>query len=220
MSRADLNHLPAQIRTIGDPLLRQSSESLSTAAQAEQQVAADCATVLLTTLRASRGVGISAVQIGLPIRIVVLEDKAVPKPQMPSGLYKRQRREPFASYAIVNPELTPVVSAGESVWFEGCLSVPNYTAAVPRWNEVLLRGLSVEGQPIRRTVSGWEARILQHELDHLQGGLYIDRMVTSTFMPKEAYEVNWRDKDIKEVLAAFASTAATQTGHLGTKSGG
>jgi peptide deformylase len=81
---------------------------------------------------------------------------------------------------IINPKLE-VVEAEPAVFYEGCLSVPGFVAQVPRALSVRVEALDHRGEPVRIEAKGWYARILQHEIDHLQGGLYIDRMDPRTF---------------------------------------
>ncbi len=77
------------------------------------------------------------------------------------------------------------LGAEQETFFEGCLSVPGYSALVPRSREVAVSGLSPSGEPVRLRATGWPARILQHELDHLEGTLYVDRMLSRSFATVE-----------------------------------
>ena len=105
---------------------------------------------------------------------------------------------------LVNPELT-IVDATPAEWFEGCLSVDGYRAVVPRATAVHVRALDRDGQPFELAATGWHARILQHEIDHLDGCLYVDRMLTRTLVDSPSYSERWGGDSIahvKDILGA------------------
>src|SRR4051812_9478474 len=83
-------------------------------------------------------------------------------------------------------------------FFEGCLSVAGYMALVERDREVVVTGLDEHGEPLRWEASGWPARILQHEIDHLRGTLYIDRMISRSFCANSEVE-RWLSRPLEEV---------------------
>ena len=122
------------------------------------------------TMREAPGVGLAAPQIGLPLRLAVIEDIAD---------VTEKERKPVPFHVIVNPQLT--LGAGVVEHYEGCLSVDGFQALVPRAQSVTVEALDHNGDPVKIEASGWYARILQHEIDHLDGTLYIDRMHTRTF---------------------------------------
>ena len=135
-------------------------------------------------MRAAPGVGLAAPQIGIPLRLFVVEDQS-------EGDEDRER-ESVPLHVFINPTLE--VIGDEAVGFyEGCLSVEGMAAVVSRWREVKVTGLDRTGQPIEVQWKGWPARILQHEFDHLEGVLYIDRMVTQTFSTVENLEAGEND---------------------------
>lgn len=114
------------------------------------------------TMRALDGAGLAAPQIGVSLRVVVF------------GLEKNPRypdAEPVPYTVLVNPTLTPLGEEIEEGW-EGCLSVPGMRGLVPRHTHLRYRGYDQYGNPIDRTVSGFHARVVQHECDHLYGILY------------------------------------------------
>lgn len=127
------------------------------------------------------GVGLAAPQIGVPLRLAVVEDPPEAHAVVDPDLLLAQERVPVAPHVLVNPVLT-VDDAEQAEFFEGCLSVDGYRAIVPRARSVRVRALDRHGQPIERVASGWYARILQHEVDHLDGRLYIERMLPRTFV--------------------------------------
>jgi len=127
-----------------------------------------------------KGVGLSAPQIGVPSQIIVLEDIESEIEKLESGEAEKMERRPFACKVIINPTVTPIGSE-RRVFFEGCLSVPGYRGLVERALEVEVTGWDAAAKPVKFRARGWEARILQHEYDHLQGVLYVDRMYTRSF---------------------------------------
>jgi peptide deformylase len=108
--------------------------------------------------------------VGVPLQLAVIEDP---------GESETQERAPVPFHVIATPRLT----LGDEVveHYEGCLSVDGFQAMVPRARAVTVEALDHRGQPVSICASGWYARILQHEIDHLNGTLYIDRMKTRTF---------------------------------------
>ena len=128
----------------------------------------------------ARGVGLAAPQLGTRLRVIVLEDTVEGMSDVSEEERKLQKREPFAVKVIINPVLTPIGDLSAS-FFEGCLSVAGYRAVVRRHLRVRCQGFGADGSPVDFEATGWQARILQHELDHLNGVLYTDRMDSRTF---------------------------------------
>jgi peptide deformylase len=114
------------------------------------------------TMRALNGAGIAAPQVGVSRRVVIFE--VTRNPRYPQA-------EPVPYTVLVNPVLEPIGADQEDGW-EGCLSVPGLRGLVPRWQRLRYRGFDIEGRPIDRTVAGFHARVVQHEVDHLDGILY------------------------------------------------
>ncbi|XP_074573145.1 peptide deformylase 1A, chloroplastic/mitochondrial [Curcuma longa] len=135
---------------------------------------------MIACMRKVPGVGLAAPQIGVPLKIIVLEDTKEYISYAPKNEIKAQDRRPFDLLVIINPKLKNK-SDKTALFFEGCLSVDGFRALVERYLEVEVTGLDREGQPIKIYASGWQARILQHECDHLDGTLYVDKMVPRTF---------------------------------------
>jgi peptide deformylase len=153
----------------GDPVLRNGTRQLTPAEITGPEIQ-QLIEVMRETMRDAPGVGLAAPQIGLPLRLAVIEDVA----EVPE-----QERTPVPFHVIVNPRLTLGDELVEQ--YEGCLSVEGYQAAVPRARAVTVEALDHRGAPVTIKATGWYARILQHEIDHLDGMLYIDRMATRTF---------------------------------------
>ncbi len=209
--RPDLPSLP-RIVQIGEPLLRSPARDL-----APEEIRSDTIQRLIRcmrdTMRDAPGVGLAAPQIGEPLQIAVIEDREeYLRDADPSWLAERERDAvPF--YAIVNPKLS-VTLADPQEFFEGCLSVAGLTALVPRARAVRVECLDEQGRPRVIEARGWHARILQHEIDHLHGVLYVDRMAPRTLMTTVNFARYWRDHSLDELRAALglASARAPATG--------
>jgi peptide deformylase len=143
------------------------------------------------TMYAAPGVGLAAPQVGLPLQLAVIEDKAEYQKDAPKGFVEERERNPVAFHVIVNPVIT--LEPGDDLsFFEGCLSVAGLTAVVSRARRVRVDCLDHKGKPRTIHASGWYARILQHEIDHLYGTLYVDRMLTRTLMTVENFGRFWK----------------------------
>lgn len=114
------------------------------------------------TMRARNGAGIAAPQIGVSLRVVIFE--VTHNPRYPQA-------EPVPYTVLINPVLEPLGTEREEAW-EGCLSVPGMRGVVARHARLRYRGFDVEGNAIDREVTGFHARVVQHEVDHLDGILY------------------------------------------------
>ena len=147
-----------EILRMGDPrLLRVSAPVVSFGA--DLHVLIDD---IFETMHAAGGAGLAAPQIGVPLRLVVFGfDKVQRYPDAP----------PVPPTVLINPVLTPLSTDMEEGW-EGCLSVPGLRGVVPRHARLRYTGVDQQQQPIDRTVDGFHARVVQHEVDHLDGILY------------------------------------------------
>jgi peptide deformylase len=114
------------------------------------------------TMAHLNGAGLAAPQIGVPLRVVIFGVTA--NPRYPDV-------EPVPETVLVNPVLTPLSGEEEEGW-EGCLSVPGMRGWVPRWRKLRYRGYDEKGRLLQRDVEGFHARVVQHEVDHLDGVLY------------------------------------------------
>jgi peptide deformylase len=119
------------------------------------------------TMHALDGVGLAAPQIGVNLRVVIFEVSA--NPRYPDG-------ETVPQTVLINPILTPLTDTMEEGW-EGCLSIPGMRGLVPRYTQLRYQGCDEYGALIDRTVSGFHARVVQHECDHLDGILYPMRIL-------------------------------------------
>ena len=152
-----------QVLRMGHPLLLEKSHPVSEFNTFSlQSLVQD----MRETMIAEDGAGIAAPQIGVLLRVVMFE--LVDNPRYPDEV-----EVPFT--VLVNPEIEPL-SDQQSLGWEGCLSVPGLRGLVSRYEHIRYRGFSVEGQPIEREVTGFHARVVQHECDHLDGILYPQRI--------------------------------------------
>jgi peptide deformylase len=154
---------------------------------------------MVAAMRAAPGVGLAAPQLGVGLRVLVLEDTAERMAALGEAEKAERGRVPVPLRVLVNPVLRPVGERTAS-FFEGCLSVRGYAAVVTRAHEVEVTGLDETGAPVRWQVSGWPARILQHEVDHLDGTLYVDRMHTRTLSTPEQVKARFSGRPVEDVL--------------------
>lgn len=157
---------------------------------------------MVGAMREAPGVGLAATQLGEDLRVLVMEDTADRMAHLSDEERKERARTDVPLTVLVNPVMESM-SAGLDTFFEGCLSVPGYSALVPRAREVVVTGLSASGEPRRLRASGWPARILQHELDHLDGKLYVDRMLTRSFATVDEVRQRWAGRSLEELVKAF-----------------
>src|ERR1700731_123801 len=128
---------------------------------------------MIETMRDANGAGLAAPQVHVPLRVVVFQ---APDDRTDMGLPYEERFDHTAPLTVlINPELEILDAASEGGW-EGCLSVPGLRGFVERPREIRYRGLDLDGQEIVRTARGFHARVVQHEVDHLDGILYPQRM--------------------------------------------
>jgi peptide deformylase len=183
----------------GEPVLREAARPLTTAeinsAEIQQLIE-----LMRETMRDAPGVGLAAPQIGLPLQLAVIEDVAE---------VEATERAPVPFHVIVNPRLTLGEEAVD--FFEGCLSVEGFQAVVPRARTVQVAALDHRGEPVAIEARGWYARILQHEIDHLGGTLYIDRMRSRTFSTARNAARHAAGIPVPELLAKLG-----EGGHPGT----
>lgn len=158
-----------KIAQIGHPVLRQRARELSIE---ELQSTAMQAFIddLIATMRDANGAGLAAIQVYEPIRVVALEVDNNPR-------YPYKPRIPLT--IVVNPVIE-VLTAETFENFEGCLSVPNLRGVVKRFTEIRVTGLERSGEPFERVAKGLTAGTFQHEIDHLDGTLFVDRVEDTT----------------------------------------
>ena len=166
-----------------DPRLRRRAEPVEKVTDELRQLAAD----MLETMYDEPGIGLAAPQVGAPLRLVVLDTE---------WTEEEAQRSPLV---LVNPEI--VEHTGRILWTEGCLSVPDFSADVERAERVVLRATDLEGNEIVEEATGLRAVCFQHELDHLDGVLFIDRL---SRLKRDLY-VQKRKKALREEGGAWTT---------------
>lgn len=191
-----------KIAQVGEAVLRQRAKAL-TADEIRGREVQDLIDWMRQTMHDAPGVGLAAPQIGLSLQLAVIEDKPEYTRDAPADTIKERERKPVPFHVIINPKLTPDPGS-EVSFFEGCLSLSGFTAMVPREHDIKVECLDHRGESKVIRAAGWYARILQHEIDHLHGTLYVDRMHSRTFMTVENFNRYWKDKSVTEVRQLMA----------------
>ena len=153
-----------KVTRLGHPVLRTPSRPV-TAAELKSGDIQRLIDDMVETMYEYDGVGLAAPQVHVGLRLAVLE---VPEAD-------DRARDAVPLTVLVNPEITPIGDEKLLGW-EGCLSIPDLRGQVPRWARLQLKALDRDGQPIEMEVEGFHARVVQHECDHLDGRVYLDRM--------------------------------------------
>jgi peptide deformylase len=170
---------------LGHPSLRTPAQPLPPALLARPEIQG-LIDSMVETMHDAHGVGIAAPQVGEALQIFVYQ--AAGPPEVPL-------------HVVVNPLVTPQAREVAYDW-EGCLSIPDLRGLVPRHPKVRVQGLDREGQPLDYVVLGFEARIVQHEYDHLNGVVFLDRMrdfkTLAYFDEWEQYLVNRSPRDLDD----------------------
>jgi peptide deformylase len=181
-----------EIREMGDPVLRQEAREVTPeelAGEEVQRLIDD----MIETMRAADGAGLAAPQVGVPLRIAVIEVRA--------GNPRYPYKPPIPLTVIVNPELTALDDATFAT-NEGCLSMPNVRGDLERFENVAARYLDREGEVQESTRRGLTAGTFQHEVDHLDGILFVDRMVDLSSLSTWAeFERHGKAEFIEQVTA-------------------
>jgi peptide deformylase len=144
---------------MGDPVLLQVAKPVE---QFDTPELRELLVDMHDTMAALNGAGLAAPQIGVSLQVVIFGVGKNPR-------YPQAEEVPYT--VLINPQLTPMSDEMEDGW-EGCLSVPGMRGLVPRYKQLRYRGFDASGQPIDRSVSAFHARVVQHEVDHLNGILY------------------------------------------------
>ena len=183
----------------GDPILRKESRVLS-----KQEISSPSLQQLIELMREAMrdapGVGLAAPQIGESIQLAVIEDRAGYIADLSADELAERQRSAIPFHVIINPKLS-FLDDSSAEFFEGCLSVAGFQAVVDRALNVRVECLNERGEEVTINAQGWYARILQHEIDHLNGTLYIDRMKTRTLTTAENMLRFWNAQSIQQVLA-------------------
>jgi len=164
----------------GDPVLRQVAEPYD--GQLDDGLLAELLMAMRTTMHDAPGVGLAAPQVGLSLAIAVVEDVW----PVDAEVAQARERTPVPYRVLVNPRYEPVTDE-RVAHYEGCLSVEGWQAVRSRWRTVRLTCTDERGAPVDEVLTGWPARIVQHETDHLAGRLYVDHAeMRSLIAPENA----------------------------------
>ena len=186
-----------KVRSVGEPVLRSRAKAL----RPEEILlpsTRDLIAAMRETMHDAPGVGLAAPQVGVPLQLAVIEDREENMKDLTREVLAERERKVVPFHVIINPVLT-LESPAEVEFFEGCLSLPGLVALVPRARKVKVECLDEHGQPKVIRASGWYARILQHEIDHLSGALYVDRMRSVSLCSLDNFARHWKGKTIAEV---------------------
>jgi peptide deformylase len=189
-----------EIVQVGAPVLRERAREVEPDELASPEIQA-LVDDLIETMRAAGGAGIAAPQVGVPLRIFAVEVRDNPRyPYKP----------PIPLHVLVNPVVTP---RGDDSFpsYEGCLSVPDLRGLLPRAAEVEVAYLDREGRPVRELVRGLSAGTFQHEHDHLDGILFLDRVTDPrTLTTWEEFERHHRTPWLESVADAIESASVAR----------
>lgn len=182
-----------EIITIGHPTLRQKARKVTKFGPELKQLVAD----MIETMRKAPGVGLAAPQVNVSERVIVIETQADEEEGIPAELY-----------VFINPEIVKT-SRDTEEGQEGCLSIPGYVGDVERHTWVVVRGQDVAGKPQRIRAYDYLARIFQHEIDHLDGTLFIDHISDPAKIRKvTAADAQKLDAESAEALALLPQEPA------------
>jgi peptide deformylase len=169
------------IRVLGDPILRQATTPVTEVTDEIRRLVAD----MFETMHHARGIGLAAPQVGRTERLAVIEIDGEP-------------------LVVINPEIVERSSAKDRAE-EGCLSIPDIYADVERPKDVVVRAMDLEGNEYEIEATELLARCLQHEIDHLDGRLYIQRMLPHTFITATSAAQDWSKRSIQEAKRALGN---------------
>jgi peptide deformylase len=187
-----------KIVQVGEAVLRTQARPLT-----RQEVTSDEIARLVDDMRETMydapGVGLAAPQVGLPLQLAVIEDREDFLKAIPPAELSEKERTPVPFHVIINPKIE-IVGDDTAQFFEGCLSLSGFSALVPRSRQVRVTYWNDHGEEKSVLAAGWYARILQHEIDHLHGTLYIDKMRPRSFTSVENFARSWKTKTISEIV--------------------
>jgi peptide deformylase len=192
-----VNPVKLEIVQAGNPILRQRARPLSVAEIRSREIQ-KLIDSMRTCMHEAPGVGLAAPQLGLALQLAVIEDREEYHKDVSETLLKERERSPVPFHVIVNPAIEEMGDE-RAEFFEGCLSLSGFSALVARARAVRVTCLDERGKHKVIEASGWYARILQHEIDHLHGTLYIDRMRTRSFTTLDNLAEFWKGKPVNEI---------------------
>ena len=179
-----------KVRQIGDPILREKSKPVQYDYMFSQEFT-NIIDTMIKAMKERKAVGIAAPQVGASLRVIAVEFNGQHIQQnikkFGTNGIKKMHMQLYPLQVVINPEMK-IIDPKTVAFKEGCLSMEGYSAIVPRMKEIQISGLGRKGEKLKFNVSGWIARIFQHEMDHLDGHLFVDSMQYKTLM----YE-KWKD---------------------------
>ena len=182
----ELDEIKLKILQVGDPVLRKRARPLTREEILDSSIQ-QLITQMIMTVRDAPGVGLAAPQVGISLQLAVIEDREdFIKLLKPEDIKARDRR-PVPFHVIINPKITLLETEKQASFHEGCLSIAGFMGCVSRALKVKVEALNEKAESVEIVAQGWYARILQHEIDHLNGMLIIDRMDTKLFATLENY---------------------------------
>ena len=164
-----------KIARMGHPVLRQRAAAVD---DPTEQGVRRLAGHMVETMEDAQGIGLAAPQVHVARRVIVFQ---VPTDRLEEG----EPPGPPGVTVLVNPEIEPVGEA-MALGIEGCLSIPEIRGVVPRHKSIVYRGMTPAGEQVEREATGLHARVVQHEVDHLDGILFLDRMTDFTTLSFES----------------------------------
>jgi peptide deformylase len=180
----------------GEPVLRQAARALNT-----KEIVSDETQRLIRdmqeTMYDAPGVGLAAPQVGISLQLAVIEDREELLKAVPAQELLEKERQPVPFHVLINPRIMQL-GIDKNDFYEGCLSLTGFSAVVSRAHTIRVEYLDQRAEPHQVEASGWYARILQHEIDHLGGTLYIDRMHNRTFTSLDNWNRFWKGKPVPQ----------------------
>jgi peptide deformylase len=196
--------VPLTIVQAGEPVLRRAARALRPNEIRSREIR-ELIEEMKETMHAAPGVGLAAPQIGKSIQLAVIEDRPEYIKDWTQEQLAERERQPVPFHVIINPRIT-LIGDERVEYFEGCLSVENLMALTPRARRVRVECVDEKGEAKVIETSGWYARILQHEIDHLAGTMYVDHMYPRTLMTVENFTQHWKEKTPAELRNELLAT--------------
>jgi peptide deformylase len=188
----------------GEPVLRATARQLT-----REEIIGDEIQRLIwdmqETMRDAPGVGLAAPQVGRALQLAVIEDSEELLSSLPAEELAEKERKAVPFHVIINPEIT-LLGDDRADFYEGCLSLSGFSAVVPRARRVRVAYLDERGESQSVDASGWYARILQHEIDHLRGTLYIDWMESRTVTSLDNWSRFWKGKPVRDIVEGLTKS--------------
>ncbi|KSU67902.1 peptide deformylase [Arthrobacter sp. NIO-1057] len=185
------DNLVLPIVQLGHPVLRR--QAIPYTGQLKQPLLEELLEAMRQTMYDAPGVGLAAPQIGIPLQIAVLEDLY----PIPESIASEREREPLEYFEIFNPTYT-AASERTAEFYEGCLSFEGFQGVVTRPADITATYNERDGASHTQSFSGWQARIVQHETDHLSGTVYIDKAKTRSLINETEL---WRHENMDVATA-------------------